>query len=93
MPHITDMLEGDAGESVCRRIKQHLVGCETCRMYVDAHKRVIHLYKRWRDEKLPTAVEIRLRERLRAVMAARRGKRRASDRHPHRGQGRTKPRR
>jgi hypothetical protein len=70
LPHITDWLEGDAGKSVCGRIERHLVGCETCRMYVDTHKRVIELYKKWRDEKLPIAVEIRLRKRLHALMAS-----------------------
>jgi hypothetical protein len=54
-------------------------------MYVDTHKRVIELYREWRDEKLPTAVEIRLRKRLHALMASSGGgKKRPPGRSPRR---------
>ena len=69
LPYITEYLEGVAGESVCERIRRHLIGCETCRMYIDTHGRVIELYKTWRNEKIPTGAAIRLRKRLLGVMA------------------------
>jgi predicted anti-sigma-YlaC factor YlaD len=61
---LSDYLEGDAGEDVCKLIEEHLEGCEKCRMHVDSMKRVITLYRRWRDDGIPEDVSIRLQTRL-----------------------------
>jgi anti-sigma factor (TIGR02949 family) len=82
LPHITNVIDGDAGKAACQRVKRHLVGCEKCRMHVDAEDRVINLFKRWRDESMPDGVKIRLRERLSAEMAG--GKPRGAARSPRR---------
>ena len=78
LPHMTDFLEGDAGDKVCRRIERHMIGCEKCRMYVDTHRRVIHIYHTWRDAGIPKGAEIRLKKRLREELThgKQRGKRR-----------------
>lgn len=61
---LSDYLEGEAGMDVCRMIEEHLDGCEKCRMHVDNMRRIITLYKRWRDDTIPEDVSIRLRDRI-----------------------------
>jgi predicted anti-sigma-YlaC factor YlaD len=73
---ITDFLEGDAGRSVCERIRRHMVHCEKCRMYIDTHGRVIRLYNSWRDDRVPTIVSIRLMTRIEREMSGHGPKRR-----------------
>jgi len=68
LPHLTDFIEGDACEPVCRRIRSHLDGCKTCRMHVDAQAGVVGLYKTWRDGTAPPAAKVRLRKALDRVM-------------------------
>jgi predicted anti-sigma-YlaC factor YlaD len=57
---LSDYLEGDAGRGVCRAIEEHLEGCERCRMHIDAMKKVITMYKRWRTDPIPEDVSMRL---------------------------------
>jgi anti-sigma factor RsiW len=58
---LSDYLEGDAGSSVCEKIEEHLRGCKRCRMHVDAMKRMITLYKKWRGDPIPEDVQMRLK--------------------------------
>jgi hypothetical protein len=76
LPWITDFIGGNAGKSVCEKIRRHVVKCERCRMYVDTHARVITLYDSWREDKVPTIVSIRLMTRLEREMSGHRRKRR-----------------
>jgi anti-sigma factor RsiW len=57
---LSDYLEGDAGSTVCEKIEEHLRGCERCRMHIDTMRKMITLYKRWRDEPIPEDVKMRL---------------------------------
>jgi predicted anti-sigma-YlaC factor YlaD len=57
---LSDYLEGDVGEAVCEEVEEHLAGCEKCRMHVDAMRRIITLYKKWKDEPIPDDVSQRL---------------------------------
>jgi hypothetical protein len=69
LPYITDFLEGEAGKTVCGRIRNHLKGCEKCRMHLDVQMGIIGLYKRWRTGAMPDAVGVRLRRRLDEVIS------------------------
>lgn len=57
---MSDYLEGEAGEDVCKEVEDHLLGCKKCRMHVDVMKKVITLYKKWRDDPMPNEVSTRL---------------------------------
>jgi predicted anti-sigma-YlaC factor YlaD len=59
---LSDYIEGDAGRSVCKKIEEHLEGCVKCRMHVDAMKKMVILYKRWRDDPIPEDVQMRLQD-------------------------------
>ncbi|MFZ1947829.1 MAG: zf-HC2 domain-containing protein [bacterium] len=69
LPYITDFLEGEAGKDICQRISRHLVRCERCRMYIDAHAGVIQLFKTWRDDPMPRSAKVKLRQRIDEVIA------------------------
>ena len=57
---LSDYLEGDAGSSVCKKIEEHLKGCKRCRMHIDTMRKMITLYKKWRDDPIPEDVKMRL---------------------------------
>jgi anti-sigma factor RsiW len=58
---LSDYLEGDAGANVCKMIEDHIRGCERCRLHVDAMKKMITIYKKWRSDPIPDDVSMRLR--------------------------------
>jgi anti-sigma factor RsiW len=58
---LSDYLEGQAGSAVCKKIEEHLKGCERCRMHIDTMRKMITLYKKWRDDPIPEDVQMRLR--------------------------------
>lgn len=57
---LSDYLEGQAGSDVCEQIEEHLRGCERCRMHIDNMRKMITLYKKWRDDPIPEDVKMRL---------------------------------
>ena len=71
---LSDYLEGEAGEKVCAEIEEHLEGCLRCRMHIDSMRKVITLYKRWRDDTIPKDVSIRLRSVIASETAGSAGK-------------------
>ena len=62
---LSDYLEGEAGKDVCKELEMHLEGCVKCRMHVDAMRKIITLYKKWRSDPIPDEVS----ERLHTVFA------------------------
>lgn len=61
---MSDYIDGDVGNGVCRDIEEHLRTCRKCRFHVDAMNYTIRLFDEWRAEGMPGDAEIRLRERL-----------------------------
>ena len=74
---LSDYLEGQAGEEVCRRIEEHLKDCKRCQMHVDMMKVIVTLYKTWRDVDIPDALSVRL-QRIIADEIAKTSKRQKS---------------
>ena len=68
---LSEYLEGEAGKAVCTELEEHLAGCEKCRMHIDVMRRVITLYKKWRDDPIPEDVSQRLRQVFAAECTAR----------------------
>ena len=58
---LSDYLEGEAGITICKKIEEHLKGCERCRMHIDNMRKIIVLYKKWRTEPIPEDVQLRLK--------------------------------
>jgi hypothetical protein len=61
---LSDYLEGDADSTICKKIEEHLRGCERCRMHIDTMRKMITLYKKWRAESIPKDVQLRLQQVL-----------------------------
>jgi predicted anti-sigma-YlaC factor YlaD len=59
---LTDYLDGQAREEVCREIEAHIVGCDNCRVVVDTTKKTISLVHACDD--MPINLPPEVRERL-----------------------------
>jgi hypothetical protein len=62
---MSDYINGDLGDGVCKDIEQHLTTCRKCRFHVDAVKFTIKMFDDWRDDDMPQDAMIRLRDKLR----------------------------
>jgi predicted anti-sigma-YlaC factor YlaD len=59
-------LEGDEASSVCVAFREHLAGCERCRVVVDSIKNTVTLFKETGESiEMPTDCRERLHETLR----------------------------
>lgn len=62
---LSDYVDGELDDSLCREIEAHMVGCENCRIVVDTLTRTVELYHTTPPESaLPTDVRSRLYKRL-----------------------------
>lgn len=62
---ISDFLDGEADESLCREFEKHMAGCRDCRIVVDTTSRTISLYKGLNPQAVPVRTSYRLRSKLR----------------------------
>lgn len=61
---LSDYVDGELEETLCREIEAHMAECENCRIVVDTLRKTISLYRILPSEPLPAAVEQRLFKRL-----------------------------
>ncbi|MCS6845261.1 MAG: zf-HC2 domain-containing protein [Caldilineales bacterium] len=62
---LSDYVDGDLEEALCREIEAHMAECENCRIVVDTLRKTVLLYHVLpSDPPLPEAVEQRLFKRL-----------------------------
>ena len=61
---LSDYVDGTAQEEICRKLEDHLSGCEDCRIMIDTLKKTIYLYHSNADPDLPGDVRERLYKRL-----------------------------
>lgn len=59
---MSDYLDGQAKEDVCREIEQHMAGCNKCRVVVDTTRKTISLGHACNDK--PLSIPDDVRERL-----------------------------
>jgi len=64
---INDYLDGETESALCRALRQHLVGCKTCRVVIDNLRQTITLYRAGQEIPLPQGLD----ERLQAIMRVR----------------------
>jgi anti-sigma factor RsiW len=42
--YLSDYIDGDLREELCRAIESHMAGCENCRVVVDTLRKTVYLY-------------------------------------------------
>jgi anti-sigma factor RsiW len=60
LARLSDYVDGDLGQAMCKKIEQHLSGCQNCRMVVDTLRKTITLYQLTGAEPVPGDVQERL---------------------------------
>jgi anti-sigma factor RsiW len=61
---LSDYVDGNAQDELCRELERHLAECEDCRIVVDTLRKTVYLYHANADTDLPVAVRERLFKRL-----------------------------
>ncbi len=61
---LSDYVDETAREEICRKLEDHLTGCEDCRIVVDTLKKTISLYHSNTETNLPSDVRERLFKQL-----------------------------
>lgn len=64
LDQLSEYLDEDARQELCRAIEEHLSACHDCQVYVDTVKKTIVLYHADRDIETP----VRVSDQLRAAM-------------------------
>ncbi len=63
---LNDFLDGDLDEDLCEEIKRHIGECKNCRIMVDSLKMTVKLCREGKPEDLPTALNEKLNNLLKA---------------------------
>lgn len=63
---LSDFIDGELSDIVCREIEQHLQECENCAVFVDTMKKTIYLYRKSDEsaDHVPDEVMKRLYKKL-----------------------------
>ena len=64
LEELSDYLDREAREDLCRAIEEHLKSCHDCRIVVDKTRKTILLYQSDQAQPVPAAVNARLQEVL-----------------------------
>lgn len=71
---LNDYVDGQTQSALCQALRQHLAGCDTCRIVLDNIRRTITLYRAKEEVPLPHG----LHDKLRAIL-----RQRWADRYPN----------
>ena len=58
--NISDYIDGEVDESLCGELKEHLTGCDNCRIMVDTLKQTFFLCRDGKKENLPESLQNKL---------------------------------
>jgi len=62
---LSDYIDGELSEELCRKLEEHMAGCEHCRVVVDTTNKVIYLcHSDAQETEMPADVRGRLFETL-----------------------------
>ena len=64
LEELSDYLDREAREDLCKAIEEHLKSCHDCRVVVDKTKKTILLYQSDQAQPVPAVVSARLQEAL-----------------------------
>jgi len=59
---LSDYVDGELSEELCRQIEMHTAGCDNCRVVIDTLRKTISLYRASAAE--PAEIPIETREHL-----------------------------
>ncbi len=62
---LSDYIDGDLDEGLCKELERHLAGCENCRIVVDTLRKTILLYRDYDTVSMPAGAHERLIHALR----------------------------
>ena len=65
---ISEYLDGELEDKICREIDEHLRQCPECRQYVDSLRKTIQLCKRAAMEEMPKDIHDRIRSKIRELL-------------------------
>lgn len=71
---ISDYLDGEADQVLCRQLEEHLSKCENCRIMLDSLRQTVVLCRGGKKERLPADIESRLNKAIRAKWEKKFGK-------------------
>jgi anti-sigma factor RsiW len=57
---LSDYVDGELGEALCREIEAHMAECENCRVVVNTLAKTVMLYHQLPTPEMPNAVKERL---------------------------------
>lgn len=58
---LSDFIDGELSEIVCKEIELHLQECENCSVFVDTMKKTIYLYRKSSENADPVPEEVMAR--------------------------------
>jgi anti-sigma factor (TIGR02949 family) len=58
---LSDYIDGELREELCRELERHLAGCEDCRVVVDTTRKTIYLVHECADSDAPCPEDVRER--------------------------------
>ena len=67
LSQLSDYIDGDLNEEMCKHLEEHMAGCENCTIVVNTLKRTVDLYQTStadEESELPVDVKTRLFKRL-----------------------------
>ncbi len=79
---LEDYLDGETQSALCQALRQHLAGCDPCRIVIDNIRQTIRLYRANEEIPLPQGLHEQLRAILERNWAARFPGDRAADHRP-----------
>jgi len=57
---LSDYVDGELGEALCRELEAHMAECENCRVVVNTLSKTVLLYRQLPAPEMPNAVKERL---------------------------------
>ena len=79
---LADYLDGETQSALCQALRQHLAGCDPCRIVIDNIRQTIRLYRADEEIPLPQGLHEQLRAIVQRHWAARFARDRAADHRP-----------
>lgn len=70
---LSEFLDEELKEAVCRELQKHLDGCPDCAVHVDSVRKVIRLYREASPQAVPVDIQLRLHDLLKRAREESRG--------------------
>lgn len=64
LSELSDYIDGELAEELCRQMEKHLADCDSCRIMLDSLNKTVRIYCDNREQPLPENVKTGLRKAL-----------------------------